>query len=243
MLFLLIRRQRATVRLGSAVFLVNNVVILAALWVTSGYWATTGMAWTPFQANKLGALAVAMLAPELSVGLASIAGFAAVALGKSYFLDPDIQRGFPVGEPWLILIYALFSGVLLVYRLRGLAIERDMLRVQAEAAASEELARTFLRLADYANTPIQTIAFATDLLRAKDRDDLTPILDRLTRAVESLKELSDALSRYQKAHHWSPGEESLDAAIVTNQSGVGSATESTTSTSTGAWRGSSFKPS
>ena len=118
--FLLIRRQRATVRLGSAVFLVNTVAILVALWITSGYWATTGRAWTPFQANKLGALAVAMLAPQLGVGLASIAGFAAMAIGKFYFLDPEIQRGFPVGEPWLILIYALFAGVLLVYRLRGL---------------------------------------------------------------------------------------------------------------------------
>ena len=108
--FLLIRRQRATVRLGSAVFLVNTVAILVALWITSGYWATTGRAWTPFQANKLGALAVAMLAPQLGVGLASIAGFAAMAIGKFYFLDPDIQRGFPVGEPWFVLIYALFGA-------------------------------------------------------------------------------------------------------------------------------------
>jgi hypothetical protein len=118
--FLLIRRQRATVRLGSAVFLVNMVAMLVALWITSGYWATTGRAWTPFQANKLGALAVSLLAPQLGVGLASIAGFAAMAIGKFYFLDPEIQRGFPVGEPWLILIYALFAGVLLIYRLRRL---------------------------------------------------------------------------------------------------------------------------
>ena len=62
--FLLIRRQRATVRLGSAAFLFNTVAILVALWITSGYWATTGRAWTPFQANKLGALAVPMLAPQ-----------------------------------------------------------------------------------------------------------------------------------------------------------------------------------
>ena len=212
--FLLIRRQQATVRLGSAAFLVNTAALLVGLWITSGYWATTGNAWTPFQANKLGALAVAMLAPELGVGLASIAGFTAITLGKFYFLAPDIQRGFPVGEPWLILIYALFAGVLLVYRLRGLAIEREMLRVQAEAAASEQLARTFLRLSDYANTPIQTIAFATKLLRTKDCDNITPIVNRLERAVERMKELSDALTRYQKAHHWSPGEESFDTTLV-----------------------------
>jgi len=212
-LVLVIRRQRATIRLGAAVFMINTIVLLVGLWITSGYWAATGSAWTPFQANKLGALAVAMMAPPLGVGLASIAGFTAIALGKFYFLDPDIQRGFPVGEPWLILIYALFAGVLLVFRVRGLAIEREMLRVQAEAAASAQLARMFLRLSDYANTPIQTIAFATELLRTQHRDDLEPVLARLERAVERLRDLSEALSRYQKAHRWSPGEESLDSSL------------------------------
>ena len=160
---LLIRRQRATVRLGSVVFLVNTVAILVALWITSGYWAAADKSWTPFQANKLGALAVALLAPKLGVGLASIAGFAATAVGKFYVLDPGIQRRFPVGEPWVILFYALFGSVLLAYRLRGVTLERETLRLQAEAAAAEQLARTFLRLRDYANTPIQTIAFTVEL--------------------------------------------------------------------------------
>jgi hypothetical protein len=214
--FLLIHRQRATVRLGSAVFLVNTVAILVALWITSGYWATTGRAWTPFQANKLGALAVAMLAPQLGVGLASIAGFAAIAIGKFYFLDPEIHRGFPVGEPWFVLIYALFGAVLLIYRLRSIALEWEMLRVQAEAAAAEQLARTFLRLRNYTNTPIQTIAFTTELLRAKNHS-LKPALDRLERAVDKLTELSHVLNSYENTHKWSPGEESLEATIMNEQ--------------------------
>jgi hypothetical protein len=211
--FLLIRRQRATVRLGSAVFLVNIVAILVALWITSGYWATTGRAWTPFQAHKLGALAVPMLAPQLGVGLAAIAAIAATAIGKFYFLDPEIHRGFPVGEPWFVLIYALFAAVLLIYRFRSIALERDMLRVQAEAAAAEKLARTLLRLRNYANTPIQTIAFATELLRAKT-GDLQPTLDRLERAVGKLMEVSHALSGCEKAHTWGPGDESLETTIM-----------------------------
>jgi hypothetical protein len=210
--FLLIRRQRATVRLGSVVFLLNTVAILVALWITSGYWASAGRAWTPFQANKLGVLAVPLVAPQLGVGLASIAGFAATAIAKFYFLDPEIQRGFPVGEPWFVLIYALFGGVLLIYRLRGMALEREMLRMQAEAAAAEQLARTFVRMRDYTNTPIQTIAFTTELLRAKNHD-LKPILDRLERAVDKLTELSHALTSYENAHKWSPGDESLDATM------------------------------
>jgi len=216
MVFLLIRRQRATVRLGSAVFLINTVAAMVTLWITSGYWATSGRAWAPFQANKLGTLAVPMLAPQLGVGLAAIAGFAATAVGKFYFLDPEIHRGFPVGEPWFVLIYALFGVVLLVYRLRSIALEREMLRVQAEATASAQVARTFLRLRNYTNTPIQTIAFTTELLRAKNHD-LKRTLDRLERAVHKLTEFSRALSIYEKVHKWGPGEESLEATIVDEQ--------------------------
>jgi len=183
-----------------------------ALWITSGYWATTGSAWTPFQANKLGALAVAMLAPQLGVGLVSIAGFAAIAIGKFYVLDPEIHRGFPVGEPWFILIYALFGAVLLIYRLRGMVLERNMLRAQAEAIAAGQLARTFMRIRNYTNTPIQTIAFTTELLRAKTHD-LKPILDRLERAVDKLTECSRLLGSYENAHTWSRGDESLEATI------------------------------
>jgi hypothetical protein len=214
--FLLIRRPRATVRLASTVFLVNNVAILAALWISSGYWATTGSAWTPFQANKLGALAVAMLAPQLGVGLVSIAGFAAIAIGKFYVLDPQIHRGFPVGEPWFVLIYALFGAVLLIYRLRGMVLERNMLRAQAEAIAAGQLARTLMRVRNYTNTPIQTIAFTTELLRAKTHD-LKPILDRLERAVDKLTECSRLLGSYENAHTWSRGDESLEATMRNEQ--------------------------
>jgi len=214
--FLLIRRQRATVRLGSAAFLVNTCAILMALWITSGYWATSGTTWSPFQANELGAVTVPMLAPELGIGVASIAGFAATAVAKFYALDPVIQHRLPAGEPWSVLVYALFGGVLLIFRLRGLALERDMLRAQAEAAAAEQLARTFLRLCDYTNTPIQTITFTIDLLRAKD-PRLGPALDRLARASRTLAEFSHALTRHRDAHTWSPGEESLEAATKVEQ--------------------------
>jgi hypothetical protein len=208
-----VRRRRATVRLGSVVFLVNTAAILAALWITSGYWASAAGSWTPFQANKLGALAVPLLAPQLGVGLVSIAGFALTAIARFYFLDPEIQRRFPVGEPWIVLVYALFGSVLLAYRLRGLTLEREMLRLHAETAAAEKLARTFLRLRDYANTPIQTIAFTTVLLRA-GHPELTTVLDRLERAAARLSRLSRVLTRYASAHNWHSGDESLDVATA-----------------------------
>jgi hypothetical protein len=212
MAFLLVRKSKATVRLGSVVFLLNTVEILVALWITSGYWATAH-SWTPFQANKLGAMAVALLAPEPVVGFLAIAGFAAMAIGKFYVLDPEIQRRLPVGEPWFVLIFAMFAVVLLAYRLRSLAYERDVLRLHAEAEAAERTARTFLHLRDYANTPIQIILFATELMRAR-HPDLQSVLVRLERATKRLTELSRALNHYDSEHTWSPGDESLDARLV-----------------------------
>jgi len=210
-----IRRRRPTVRFGSFVFLLNIIVILVALWITSGYWAST-RAWTPFQANKLGALAVALVAPELRVGLLAIAGLAGTAIAKFYVLDPEIQRRLPVGEPWFVMIFAIFGGVLLVYRLRGLASERDVLRLQAEAAAAAQVARGFLRLRDYANTPIQTIIFATELLRRR-HPDLEPILACIDRATKRLMELSRALKSYDSMNSWDPPGQSSDDEVPTDQ--------------------------
>jgi hypothetical protein len=212
---LLIRRERATVRLGSAALLVNIAVILVALWITSGYWASSGRPWTPFQANKLGLLAIPLVAPQLWVGLLCIAGFAAMAIGKFYVLAPEIQRALPVGEPWVILPYALFGGVLLAYRLRGLKMEREMLRMDAERVAAERMARAFLRLRDYANTPVQTITFSAQLIRAQ-APQLGVILERMERAIERLKMLSRALDRYESAHQWRPGDESPDPSTLTD---------------------------
>jgi len=208
------RRRRPTVRLGSTVFLLNTAVMLVALWITSGYWAPT-RAWTPFQANKLGALAVPLVAPELKVGLVAIAGFAGMAIAKFYTLDPQIQRSLPVGEPWFVLIFAMFGAVLLVYRLRSLAFERDVLRLHAEAEVAAQVARGFLRVRDYANTPIQTIVFATELLRRRN-PDLQPILACIDRATARLMELSRAIRSYESMKSWSPNDHSSNEAVLSD---------------------------
>ena len=67
---LLAHRRRPTIRLSMAVFMLNNAVILVALWITSGAYAAAPGRWIPFQANKLGALAAAVLSPDLVSGIA-----------------------------------------------------------------------------------------------------------------------------------------------------------------------------
>jgi hypothetical protein len=112
-----------------------------------------------------------------------------------------------------VIVFAVFGGVLLVYRLRSITFERETLRLHAETAAAEEVARTFLHLRDYTNTPIQTIVLAARLLR-QNRPDLEPVVARLERAASRLMQLSGVLTKYDALHQWNPGDESLDAAIL-----------------------------
>src|SRR4029078_968304 len=124
-----------------------------------------------------------------------------------YSLGPEVSRSVAVGDPWFVLIFAIFGAVLLVYRLRGLAFERDVLRLQAEATVAAQVARGFLRVRDYANTPIQTIVFATEVLRRRS-PDLEPILACIDRATARLMELSRALRSRESIHDCRPHAES-----------------------------------
>jgi len=46
---------------------------------------------------------------------------------------------------------------------------------------------------------------------------MKPALDRLERATDKLAELSHALNRYENAHRWGPGDESLEATLIDQQ--------------------------
>jgi hypothetical protein len=201
------RRARATVRLGSVVFLVNNTVIVAALWITSGYYAASNLPWTPYQANKLGIMAIALLAPELWVGVLCILENVAMVIGKHLTFPSSIQDRLAVGEPWLIMIFGVFGAVLLAYRLRGVLLERERLRLHARAATADEVARLCLALRDALNTPIQTVRLSTAVLRMRP-SDVDAILDRIDRALDRLSELSGALTQYEAKLKWRPGDES-----------------------------------
>jgi hypothetical protein len=196
----------------------NNASIVAALWVTSGFYAASGLFWVPFQANKLGALAVALLAPPLWAGLASIAGFVGTAVLKLQLLDPAVREHIGFGEPWAVLIYGAFGVALLLYRLGSLARERELVQAQMEAAAARKSARLLLAVRDLSNTPLQVIAISSAILRAggpRPRDTL----NRLDRAVDELRVLHRALRRYESDMEWRPGDEAFDPATLLRTAG------------------------
>jgi hypothetical protein len=196
LMVLLPARRRPTLRVGVAAFLVNAAAVTFALWVTHPYYAMAPRPWRPFEANKLGALTAALLAPNRWAGLLAIAGYSGAAVLQYYLFPGDAHTRLSVTEPWASIVYGAFSVGLLAYRLRGVAMAREVARRQAETAILKRLARASLSLRDLANTPLQTLAFSIDVLRARD-GSLAPILDRMERALLRLQALGRALSRYE----------------------------------------------
>jgi hypothetical protein len=199
--------------LGSVLFVLNNAAIVTALWITSGIYAVSEADWVPFQANKLGALAVPLLAPERWAGLASIAAFVGTAVLRFYLFDPAIRQHIAFGEPWAVLIYGAFGVALLFYRLRGLARERDLVRAQVESAGARKLARLLLAVRDLSNTPLQVIAISSAMLRT-GHPDPRGSLDRLDRAIDELHALNGVLKSYESHLEWRPGDEAFDPTAV-----------------------------
>ena len=206
---LIARRKSTTVRQAAILFLVNTAATVLALWVTSAVWASAGPRWLPFQANKLGALAAALLAPELGSGLAAIGAYVAMVPLRCLTFAPAVWRNFAFGEPWTIVIYGLFGVALLVYRLQGQALERRVLRLYSETAATERLARTFLAVRDFTNTPLQTIELATEAIR-QTNPELGLTLDRIDRSVDRLFRLNHTFSAYESHLKWTPDDVSMD---------------------------------
>jgi len=210
---LLVRRQRPTARLAMAVFMVNTAVILVALWITSGAYAAAPGRWIPFQANKIGALAAAVLAPGLATGLLSITGFVAMVLLKYLTLPPLQQHRMPIGEPWTILIYGMFAFAMLAYRVHSVALSRRVFSMRTESIATQRLARTFLALRDFTNTPLQTIELAANIVRQRC-PDVAPVVDRIDRCIDRLYRLNHAFSVYESQIVWTENEVSPDPTVL-----------------------------
>ena len=211
LLAVLVRRgERSTVRLASICFLLHNVGIVSALWITSGYFSTGSGSWVPLQAFKLGALIVAALAPEPRwSGSLSIAMFIGAAFGKVWILgdNPVLTSLVPL-EIWTIVIFGLFALLLLVHRARSDRLRDDLVDAQAKSQAMGSLAHRLLAIADLANSPLQVLELNVPLL-----DGTTPpeAVRRIERAIGTLRSWHRILDREAVQLQWTPDWESFDA--------------------------------
>jgi hypothetical protein len=208
--YLVLRRARPT-RAGAAItMLLNTAVIVTMLCINNQHWAALGPHWAPFQANKLGALTIGLLTPEIPVGLACIGAYALSAVVQFALLPPSVREQLARGEPMTTCVFAAFGVIILVVGTRRYALERRLLEQEHQAAALETQARALLAVRDFANTPLQTIEAAAALARAQ-HPEAADQLARIERAIERLRGLNSILSHHEVHLRWQPGDESFDA--------------------------------
>ena len=207
-------RRRATVRLAASFFLFNNLGVVSALWITSGYSFQGLASWVPFQANKLGVLIVAALGPQQMVGLLSIGLFVGAALVKAWTLRtaPALAPLFEI-EVGTLLVFGIAGAALLVYRTRSDRLRDDLVHAQAKSHALGSLAQRLLAISDLANTPLQIIELNVPLLKTTQPVASASVL-RIERAVGTLRIWHQILDREAAQLTWSSETESFDAQAV-----------------------------
>jgi hypothetical protein len=210
LILLVVTRDRPRRWLGTAVFLVVIAAILAALSWTDGVLAHADPHWYPFDAHKLGALTVALLAPpSLWVGLLAIAGFTVMPLVELHAWEPEVRARLSAA-PWATVAYGAFACAVYALQMRRYALLRRAARAEAEAAALERFARMVLAVRDLANTPLQTVELTAALLRRRGEPD-AKLLDRVLRACDRLVAVGRVLDRYAlDPSRWRRDEESFD---------------------------------
>src|SRR5689334_8955719 len=67
LVLLVLGRKKPNRRIAGYAFLLIAAIIILALWFSNAAYAASGQTWVPFQADKLGMVTVALLAPELWV--------------------------------------------------------------------------------------------------------------------------------------------------------------------------------
>ncbi len=207
--WLLLGRRRPTRAGAAAAMLINTAAIVTMLWIDAGWWAALGPRWAPFQANKLGALTVGLLTPEIPVGVVCIAGYAAAAVVQWARFAPSVRAQLAQGEPATTCIFAVFGLIILVVGARRYALERRLLEKEHREAALEQLARALVAVRDYANTPLQTVEAAATLTRLQ-HPDAEVQLGRIDRALERVRGLNRLFSRHEAHLRWRREDESFD---------------------------------
>jgi hypothetical protein len=190
------RLRNASVRQSSVLFLVNSLAVVGALWVRDRAYADTGLPWVPYQANKLGCLIVAFLAPGRRVGVLAILAHAGSSVVSLFLLAPEDRARIELGEPTATVAFGGTALALLLHRLNAQELTEQLARAYAEQVSLGRLTRSMAAVRDLANTPVQTIVLCTEMLRPLAGPGTKPVFDRMDRALERLREINELTARF-----------------------------------------------
>jgi hypothetical protein len=197
LIVLVLKRKTPSVKWATIAYLVTTVSVVSVVMNTNLRFAISERNWVPFQENKLGSLAAALVAPEFWAGLASILAYCLSGVLQFEFLFPPEVKARVALEPWPLLAFGLGGVLALIYRFHRAHLTQELSRIQAQNAAIRRLAGIFLDIRDRMNTPLQVIELSVSLLR-NSRQPTDQILDRIDRSVDSLKNINSVLVEHEK---------------------------------------------
>jgi hypothetical protein len=176
--------------------------------------ALSSARFAPFEGFKILALAVATMVPfRPALAYAVVGACAVIPVALYGAMPPDMRAKLPIEAPWIALTYPVIATGILVYRLRALRMERNMMRVLAQREELERFAKVSLAYRDLANSPLQAI----ELLRAEleqEHPESRALLEHLQRSLARLRVMGDMLSETEHQVVWTSKEEAFDAAQV-----------------------------
>jgi type III secretory pathway component EscS len=196
---LLVLGPKSSLRDSTLAFLANMVAVAVFLWIANTAYARAVGPRFHYESTKLATLGTAFLAPSIWSGILTIAALAGAALVHVHTLPADLRANL-YAEPFALAVYGGFGIALLTFCHKRRCFEWAMVRAQVEAAAMERLARTAMAIGDLANTPLQTIDLAVELLK-RDVGDRARHYRRIDRALLRLRDLNAILARHEARLH------------------------------------------
>src|SRR5262249_40305889 len=145
-------------------------------------------------------LAVTTLVPILQVALSSA----------------EIRGGFTMGEPWITSYYMMIAFFIMRYRIKSIERDRVVAKVEMEKRKLAGLARIFMILSDFTNTPVQSIEFASWLISSGHLEP-EKVVEILQNCVSRFRELNAIFRRFENDIDWRKTEEGFDALSELNR--------------------------
>jgi hypothetical protein len=182
--------------ISSTLFVVNNAVIATALWFADSDLGPLPRLSATFQPQKLGALAVAILAPpSVHAAVLSIVIFVGSVIVR-YELFDTATRASLSSEPWAMVAYGIFGFGLYLYRIQSRKVRAEMQVALTEATSHERLSCVLLAFRDFYNTPLQTLELTIAIFKVRHPED-RQLVARMERATGRLAELNRVAASYE----------------------------------------------
>lgn len=174
-------------------FIAVAVPFAAGLWLPAVADFQSGHLTEPLMPHHFLLLGIAIAAPTVRSGGALLSLFATHALVLKHVLEnggevPTLSR-----EPWMTLLFTAIAGMLLLTRSRRRSLEQRVAAAEERARMLVDVARMLVALRDRANTPLQTIEIAVQLL-AED-GAASEQVSAMARALRRLASVQEMLAR------------------------------------------------